>query len=86
MTSPTNNHILLRLSRERAQARLVPGAAQDRLVPEAAQDSLVPGAAKDLTDLWKEEWAKIYPDMNAASAWKQIIGRYQYHFGAAELR
>ena len=33
-----------------------------------------------LSRYWRQEWEKIYPDLNID--WKQVISRYHYHFGA----
>ena len=56
-----------------------------RLSHERALARLVPGKLQDLSELWKEEWGKIYPGMDA-SCWKQVLNRYKYHFGEAEQK
>jgi hypothetical protein len=41
-----------------------------------------PGVASgaELTQRWRAEWEAAYPDLDMD--WKQLISRYNYHFGS----
>ena len=41
-----------------------------------------PGAASgaELTQRWRAEWEAAYPDLDMD--WKQLMSRYNYHFGS----
>ncbi len=73
-----SSRILICNTAPQKYACFLPRATRERA--EAALGG--PGAASgaELTQRWRAEWEAAYPDLDMD--WKQLMSRYNYHFGS----
>jgi hypothetical protein len=74
----TGSQIRIRNTAPQKYACFLPRTTRERA--EAALGG--PGAASgaELTQRWRAEWEAAYPDLDMD--WKQLMSRYNYHFGS----